>query len=160
MAEQFIIRGSVITDIITNSSSVVYSYASGKTAIFTVIDEILKDVGSKKTAKDLYDVFVVAECLLDNYYVGETLAAEPEAFEEFFGIPQEQYWGHSGDDQLKLVKERRKELSPETLERLSENLATASENETCYIVRKKDGSESSIGNLVASLFYHEGSYDG
>jgi hypothetical protein len=49
-----------IIDVITNSSTEIYTYVSGNTekAAYEILDEILKIAGSDKKAKDLFEVIV------------------------------------------------------------------------------------------------------
>lgn len=65
--ESFTISGMFATSIITNSSSVVYTWVDNKDALYHLIDEVLTDVGSDKKAKDLYDIYKVLD---DPDYLG------------------------------------------------------------------------------------------
>ena len=161
MTKAILIRGSFITDIITNSSSVVYSYAYGANAFYKLVNELLQEIGVDKKAEDLYDVYVIADKLLD--YPEELFEDDPDKFEEFFGVTSEEWDDMSWDEERKLIEKAISEKSPEELEKMSDEIPENYDGfaaETSYFIRTKDGRESALTNSVLSLFSHEASYDG
>lgn len=70
----FVLSGTFLTDIITNSSSVVYSAASSVGSLQSLLDEILAAVGVNKTAAELFNISIILDGLeyadekIDDFY--------------------------------------------------------------------------------------------
>lgn len=149
----FTIKGAVFTDIITNSSSVVYTWAASKENLYNILDEVLAVAGSKSTAKDLFDIYIV----------GEDLEISNDEMAALVDMNYEDCENLSWHEQNKLIKE----MSPASMEKLTELFRAESDNgrdgylpDTMYKVYTKEGKESPITKYVANLFDSEGSYNG
>ena len=151
-------------DLVTNSSSVVYSSANGVNNIKSAFNEILKYAESGKTFDDVFNVRILPEKLLDLNYFSEFLDDFDESDWEFDSVITQV-------DYLQLGwKERQaeaKKIRPQFMDNWDnwEGDMSLFESEygfvsSSYVVTLKDGTATKLGSMLFGLFSHEGSYDG
>ena len=147
-----VIKTHSIVDIITNSSTTIYTQATDG-AIKTVkeiINTILKDAGSDKTVDDLYDV-EISEPKWDMDYAWYQVQDNSETL---------LYWGYtyiyelindgpwSNRDKVEMLLNDKL-----TSEQLAEFLGYACE--TYIVIKNKAGTESPISKQLTQLFQSE-----
>ena len=146
------IKPHSVVDIITNSSTMIYTQAtpSAIKVIKEIINTILKDAGSDKTVDDLYDV-EISEPKWDMNYAWVIIQENPESF---------LYWGYydlyalasanTFDHWNEIEKLMREQL---TNEQLAEILEYACE--TYIVIKNKVGTDSPISEQLTMLFSSE-----
>ncbi len=149
---EFSISGSFMTDIITNSSSVVYVVADNKSGLCKIIDEVLIELGSDKRCDDLFNVYIVADDLED--YLLDTNVISDEEFVDLMGFERE------GEEIFKRTKDALEAGGNSLKDKVTSGVIMICGDvydehtvETKYIVETKDGENSQITRLVANLFY-------
>lgn len=145
----FTIKGAFFTDIITNSSSVVYTWATSKENLYSIIDEVLEEVGSEKKARDLFDIYVIAGDMFD--------VCEQEEYADFFtSLDMEEFLTLDYSGQYNKLKE----LPLAEQERLTEEYRRNRDYvSTDYVVVTKSGQESRITKLIGNLFDSAEAYE-
>lgn len=156
-----IIKNPFSTDIITNSSSVVYSMATSVDSFHDFIDEILRHFGTGKNSRDVFDIIVLPDLgkleyideYLDNGSLDELdLGKIKERFGDIFNEPYS--------------RDKRKRVLAIAIELVKEGIIPVDVfdngyyQNSSYLVSLKDGSETNIGNMIEELFSLEASYDG
>ena len=151
----FTVKGAFFTDIITNSSSVVYTWATSKENLYSIIDEVLVEIGSEKKARDLFDIYIVSSDMFD--WLRDV--CEEEEYAEFFtSFDMEEFLSLNYKEQYKKLKE----LPLVEQERLTNLYSQNSDSYTnsSYVVVTKSGQESRITRLIGNLFDSAETYDG
>lgn len=143
------------TDIITNSSSVVYSMASTPDTMHDFIDEILQYFGTEKKSRDVFDIFVLPD--LDRLHWGEIEDMDKEVIDRFSDLNKLKWTKEIGElyvqRGIELVKEGT--LKPSDFADTDYGYYNSS-----YLISLKDDRQTKLGQLVESLFSHKASYDG
>ena len=138
-----------MTDIITNSSSVVYTKSSPKEFI-TFVDELFVELGVDKRCSDLFDVFEIPSYLSEDDEFLENYLTEEQQL-EMTGLhytEQEQYC-------IKIYVNGLRAGEPEFI-------VTDYDYRyynTNLLVLSKDGKETKLGKMVAAIFTSVASYD-
>jgi len=154
----FYLPGSFITQIITNSSSVVYTTARDVEAVYAVFDEFLKDLGLELTAKEVMTVEMVPKLdhiidrITDSLFEYEDLPedeVEPVLL-ELLNLYEEDY---SAFKQAVLRLYVESEFLREYINDLTDSDSTPSN----YVV-SIEGKHSKIGELLSKLFDAEEFY--
>ena len=69
-----IVKVHSIIDVITNSSTEIFSWANGTDQLYELFDAILKAGGSNIPAKDIFDIKILPtdfDCLIDLFVVSK-----------------------------------------------------------------------------------------
>lgn len=143
----FKISGAFFTDIITNSSSTVYTTATNEDTLFSIFDEVIRSLGGTQSAKELFDVYIVASdtdladflCDYegdDELYLG--IGTDVEHFSKLS-------WREQQIFVEKLPLKKKVWLS-------SEYTQSRDYVNTSYVVSTKEGKELPITKLLESLF--------
>ena len=146
----FILHGVFATNLITNSSSVVYSAANGPSSLHAVINEVLQVAGINKKSEDLFDIVVIPsnfDRLLDD--LDEDFFADHNIDQEWFDALS---WKEQEAEALRLFKQ-----GTITMDMTYDNYE--SYEDSSYLVSTKDGTLTEIGELINRLFTHEATYD-
>ena len=132
--DKFIIRPHSIVDIITNSSTVIYTGVTDNAveAVKGIINDVLQSVGSDKTADDLYDIDVVS---LD----------ELEKLDEGAYESKEEYWRAYDNLQHDIETNLTKQVEVDFVDSSSHVGAN-------IVVTSKIGSGKEISDLLAKIF--------
>jgi len=149
-----IISNPFSTDIITNSSSVVYSMATSVDSLHDFIDEILKYFGTDKKSRDVFDIMILPD--LERLRWGGIDSLDDEVASRFSDLEKLEWSREVGD----LYVQRGIQLVKEGVLHADDFVNTDGFYNSSYLVSLKDGSETKLGNMVEHLFSHEGSYDG
>lgn len=154
------IKAPFSTDIITNSSSVVYSMATSVDSLHSFIDEILKYFGTDKRSRDVFNIVIMPD--LDKLaYIGDYFdqmdedlveRIKPE-YGDLFDAPY-------GKDIVKQIRDIGVRLVSQGIIPSDVFDNGYDYSDSSYIVSLKDGKETELGSLVQQLFSHEASYDG
>lgn len=137
------------TDIITNSSSVTYTFATGTENAFKMLDAVLKAAGVEKSAKELFDIVIIP----DDWYVILESIDEGE-FADYATLPCKvediEYQG-------KFYDKRHEILGKFIIDAAKAGYKFKSNREvnSSYLVLAKDGKETNIGALLDKLFESE-----
>lgn len=147
------------TDIITNSSSVVYSMATSVDSLHDFIDEILKHFGTDKKSRDVFDVIVVPTYLDDIYEYLYSDSLE-DVMHKYADLP-ELVWKNDNYQEIeKMYIDRTIELIKSGELSASDFAGEHGYYDSSYLISVKDGAETELGNMVSRLFSHEASYNG
>lgn len=150
----FLIHGLFTTDIITNSSSVVYSEASSPATLHAVFNEVLGLVGHQGKSEDLFDIYEVPSRLEEaDEYVDD--------FFDVFGVDEDAYESASWTERGKMIMEAGLRLIKEG--KLDSEMFRDQDSyglDSSYLVVLKDGTETEIGKRLNGLFDTTASYDG
>ena len=147
----FTVNVDFFTDIITNSSSVVYSQASGVETMFAFLNDVIKEFGVDKTAEDIFDVVIVPD--MDRLEDWIFSWYDEDGFQEKIeNLPQE--------NRLGVVKEKAVELASNPNFDMDEIYEYPEYEESSYLITTRDGKDTGLGEKVAKLFTHEAVYDG
>jgi len=144
----FTVQLDFVTQIITNSSSVVYSYADDN-AFKQFVNALFKEVGIDKTCDDVFDLYVLPTNM--DMIVGD------EENEELQGLLKGLSWSEKNKVAEKYVLEQimaGKELD------YGEDVWTGVSNPTRLLVCTKNGQFTELGKMVANVFDHSATYDG
>lgn len=148
-------------DIITNSSTEIYTYVTNVENAFKMINEILKIAGCEKKAEDLFNVLIVPNDWDDIIENAEEVGFEDEELTKEFNnlltnrnaVYEDKSWeGQNKFDEEKLIPFLMKD------ERWKKFHGDEYYNETRMIIESKDKSKSDkdIWNMIFDLFSQEG----
>ena len=154
----FIVHGLFSTDIITNSSSVVYTQANNVGRLYELIDAILKLIGSDKKAKDMFDIVIIpssTDWIAEELSVEVVLEKSFRAHAEKIGRTLEEMLGC----EVKDLEDIKWQEGDKILEKFVIELAKTGyefeleeDHDSSYVVYLKDGQPTAIGSLVEGLF--------
>jgi hypothetical protein len=145
----FTVKVDFVTQIITNSSSVVFSYADGN-AFIEFVNELFSTLGVSKKCEDVFDVFTIPELDMFADYV---LDSEDEELAHV-------YEGLGYRDRGAAVK---KHVIDQTKRGVVFELGTVYDgyaHPTELLIVLKDGKDTKLGQMVQNIFSHEAGYNG
>lgn len=162
MSNEIRINFHSFVDIITNSSTVIYTYVNSEGAVKEFIDAVLQisgayDASGGVTAEDLYEFKIVLGTGALERILEEILEDEDhehyEALNTIYEDPQyEDTWGKKWDILLDYVKEH-----IDVADAPSDYDGFAPETEL-VLVPKKPGYREDLGALLEKVFTHEATY--
>lgn len=150
----FLLKGVFSTDIITNSSSVVYSRATSVESLHEFINEILSMFGVSKKSEDVFDILIIPD---DLKYTDEHI--DEYDFYELFGFDKKSFEKLSWSERYNLTEKRGLELAIEGKLELSLFEDEYGYMDSSYLVRQKDGTDTNIGKMLEGLFSHDAIYN-
>lgn len=153
-------------DIITNSSTVIYTWANGNAAesVKSIINEVLRRAGSDKVADDLFKVYVrLKDSALET--VAELAQDDPDAlkddadraFFEAINNDSDLSWRDGLNKGIEYIK---KNWSEEEIAEMHASGWNDWDAETVIAVESLDGIPSNIEYLINNLFHSDGGMDG
>ena len=146
----FTVQLDFVTQIITNSSSVVYSYADDN-AFKQFVNALFKEVGINKTCDDVFDLYVLP-ANLDAIIEDE----KNEEYGELQNLLKEFSWREQAEIAESYILEKLKAGQKVDYGETWFGLPNA----TRLLVVLKDGQPTTFGNLVQRVFTHEAFRDG
>jgi hypothetical protein len=142
-----------ITDLITNSSTTIYTYSEGSVnPCKELINEILKLVGEDKTCDDIFELSIVK----DNDQLLDRMSSELEDLlneKEYAAlkIPTKGGWQAINKRYKEIIEDIQsgKVPEPEWLEELSEDI----QGDTTLNIKVKDAKYETLAKLVVDFLY-------
>jgi hypothetical protein len=158
---QLVIKPHSVVDIITNSSTVIYTWAAAnaKEMVEELIDEVLSNVTNMTLrASDFYDVEVRITDNAMESVVDQLLDEEDENITALYEQHKDLGWKERTE---KLVEYVRANYSEDDLAEISSDpYGYDYPPETEIVVTSKQGIDSKIDKILAGLFEHAASRDG
>ena len=149
------------TDIITNSSSVTYTYANGSQKLYDLLNAVMQAIGAEGKAEDFFDVLVVPENWND---VLDYLENHPGEMSLPHPIEDLMYTGKLYAERDQILLQHLKHLKEDAgwefnLDNSDNDWSGYNSFETKYVVLAKDGIPTEIGKFL-DLFDTASFYNG
>lgn len=157
------IKTHSLVDIITNSSTVIFTWASGnaEAMVLELIDEVLSVAGSDKKAADLYDIEVRVimdelEGLLEEMLEDEEDAGLMEISAKEYGEGKEyDSWSAHWEAMLQYLMDT---VPQKTLMKRENYMGFPPSTE--IVVTRRDGKNTKVDAILNNLFSADGGRDG
>jgi len=141
-------------DIITNSSTVIYTCVANLGIVYDIIDEVLKIAGNQNMAQDLFEVREIPNLSLicDNLSEEEIKENYPTLLEAS-KLPY--------GEQTKALQQVVIDNPDVDFMKMAEDHSEYGQVESGLLITRKDNNEDTgIGKMLEQIFTSDGSYDG